>query len=337
MNPLCRTLCLILLVTLFVISAHAADFNVVCGKTGLGLHSINAALAKVSEVAKHQEVGPNTITVTGACVENVSIVSLDNLTLQAGPSGASISDASGGALDTVLALDSSRFSMNGFTINGSVNCANNAVCRLFGNTIQNSQAGYGLRASRSHVDSVNDSIVNNPSGPGVISTNDSRVALQDDTISNNGGRGIQVTFDGFVVVTAANTVTTISNNAGHGIFAASHGTVRLTFANITGNAGDGIRIQDGSTLRTDFVGPSVNNISGNGGSGVNLGDLSHAWFAPDGSVSITGNLSGIDVYCAGQFAATRFVGTVGGTTNCVEPNPEAPTQRPQDKEKLKPF
>jgi hypothetical protein len=337
MKPLCRKLCLTLLITLFALVCEAANFNVTCGKTGTGLHTINAALAKISEVAKHQELGPNTITVTGACVENLLIASLDNLTLQASAAGASISDASGGALDTVLVIDSTRFALNNFTINGSVNCANNAVCRLFGNTIQNSQVGWGLRASRAHVDSVNDSISNNPSGAGIISTNDSRIAVQDDTISNNGGRGIQVTFGSLVFVSAANTVTTISNNADHGIFAATNGTIRLQFANITGNAGDGIRVQDGSTLRTDFVAPSVNNISGNGGSGVNLGDLSDAWFAPDGSMNITGNLSGLDVYCAGQFVATRWVGFVGGTTNCVEPNPEAPSHKSLEKERLKPF
>jgi hypothetical protein len=56
---------------------------------------------------------------------------------------------------------------------------------------------------------------------------------------------------------------------------------------------------------------------------VNLGDLSHAFFANDGSVNITSNLGGIDVYCAGQFSATRNVASVGGTTNCVEPAPNS--------------
>ena len=54
---------------------------------------------------------------------------------------------------------------------------------------------------------------------------------------------------------------------------------------------------------------------------MNLGDLSHALFPGDGSLNITGNLGGTDVYCAGQFAATRNVALIGGTTNCTEPNP----------------
>ena len=321
MKLLCK-FSLTLLTTLLTLNVMAADYHVSCGKEDQGLHTIGAAVAKISTIAKHEALGPNIIKVTGACVENVNISSLDNLTLQASRAGASISDASNGTLDTVLVSDSNRFNLVGFTINGSVNCVENAVCRLSGNTLENSQTGWALRVSRSHLNSIGDSIVNNSAGVGVISTNQARVLLADDTISNNGGNGVMVTDAGVVLLSAINTLTTVSNNGGHGVFAASHGTVRLTLANITGNAGDGIRVQDGSTLRTDFVAPIVNNITGNGGAGVNLGDLSHAWFAPDGSMNISGNLGGLDVSCAGQFAATRNVATVGGATNCGEPNPE---------------
>lgn len=148
-----------------------------------------------------------------------------------------------------------------------------------------------------------------------------RVLVVNDTISNNGGHGIQVLDASFVQMADSPTPTTISNNAGNGVLATSHGTVQLGVANVTGNAIDGIRVQNGSVLRTLFIAPGVINITGNGAAGVNLGDLSHAFFANDGSVNITGNLGGTDVYCAGQFAATRNVASVGGTTNCTEPNP----------------
>ena len=98
--------------------------------------------------------------------------------------------------------------------------------------------------------------------------------------------------------------------------------MRFQVANVTGNAFDGIRVQDGSVVRTDFVAPIVNSITGNGGAGVNLGDLSHAWFANDGSIVISGNLGGTDVYCAGRYTATRNVASVGGNSNCKEPKPE---------------
>jgi len=299
------------------LTAQALTFNVDCR---LATHlPINAVVAKI---AARNPLGPNTITVTGNCHENVVISSLDNLTLQASSLGATITDASSGTLDTVVVVDSGRFALNGFTINGSVNCANNAVCRLAGNTIQNSQVGYGLRASRAHVDSQNDSINNNPSGVGVIVTNDSRVVLVDDTISNNGSHGIQVFDDAFVFLANNATTTTVSNNGGFGVLATANGTVRLSVAHVTGNAFDGIRIINGSVMRTDFVSPFVNNITGNGGAGVHVGDLSHVFFANDGSMNITGNLSGTDVFCTGQFSATRNVGATGGVTNCVESVPD---------------
>jgi hypothetical protein len=304
---------------LLALAAQALTFKVDCR-----LHSHLTITAAVAKIAAANPLGPNTITVTGNCQENVVISSLDNLTLQAAPSGATITDASGGTLDTLVVVDSGRFALNGFTINGSVDCANNAVCRLNGNTIQNSQVGYGLRASRAHIDSQNDSITNNPSGVGVVVTNDSRVLLVDDTISNNGNHGIQVFNDAFLQLTSIATTTTVSNNGGVGILATSNGTVRLSVANVTGNASDGIRIINGSVMRTDFVGPTVNNITGNGGAGVHLGDLSHVFFANDGSLNITGNLSGTDVLCSGQFSATRNVGATGGITNCVEPVPDLP-------------
>jgi hypothetical protein len=312
----------VLTTLLFTFTAQADNLTVNCRKNGAdGLKSINAAVAKLAQKAAHMALGPNTITVNGSCVENVSIVSLDNLTLQAGPSGASITDASNGTQDTVAVTDSNRFALNGFTINGSVNCVDNSVCRLSGNTIQNSQVGYGLRAGRAQIDSQNDNISNNPSGNGVVSANQSRVLLVDDTVSNNGGSGVGAVAGSFVLLTNSMTTTTVSNNAAHGVIASANSTVRLNIANVTANGADGIRVRNGSVLQADSVGPTVNNITGNGGAGVHLGDLSHAFFAVDGSTNVSGNLSGTDVYCAGQFAATRSVATVGGTTNCSEPNP----------------
>lgn len=318
-----RTHLLTLIATFtLTLTAHALSLYVNCQVT---THpTIGAAVAKI---ATQNPLGPNTITVSGACHENLSITSLDNLAILAGPSGASITDTSNGTLDTIVVVDSVRFNLIGFTINGSVNCANNAVCRLFGNTIQNSQIGYGLRASRSHLDSQDDSISNND-GVGIIIANDSRALVLDDTITNNGSNGIQVVSDAFVFLSNVATTNTVSNNHGFGILARDNGNVRLQVANVTNNFLDGIRIIDESEMRTDFVSPIVNNITGNGGVGVHIGDLSHAYFANDGSVNITGNLSGTDVLCLGQFSATRNVAaTGGGSTNCVEPIPDTPQSK----------
>src|SRR6202521_2572713 len=93
-----RTMLLLALLTVFLLglTAQALTISVDCR---LSAHlTINAAVARI---AARNPLGPNTINVTGNCHENVVISSLDNLTLQAGPLGATITDASNGTLDTV--------------------------------------------------------------------------------------------------------------------------------------------------------------------------------------------------------------------------------------------
>src|SRR5579871_2789427 len=92
MNSLCK-LCFAVLLTMAVtLPATAEDITVNCGhRKGHG--TITAAVNRLTAQAAHTALAPSTITVNGACVENVTIISLDNLTLQAGPKGASISDA----------------------------------------------------------------------------------------------------------------------------------------------------------------------------------------------------------------------------------------------------
>jgi hypothetical protein len=308
-------------ILLLTVVAQGANLSVDCNKGG----TISAAIAKISA---HSPLGPNLITVTGACHENVSVTSLDNLTLQAGPAGASISDASGGTLDTVAVADAQRFAMNGFTINGSVNCFENAVCRTQGNTIQNAQVGYGLRYGRAHGVSISD-VIQTSSGNGVQVVEDSRVVLADDTVRNNAGNGALLQFGGLLRLTNISTTTTITGNGNNGVLARDHGTVRLQVANITGNGNNGVMLLEDAVMRMDFVAPIVNSISSNGNQGVHVGDQSFAFFPDDGSAVVTGNLGGTDVVCSGQFPATRgaLTNIGGGTTNCVEPAPLSPQKR----------
>jgi hypothetical protein len=262
----------------------------------------------------------------------VSITSLDNLTLQASKAGASISDASGGTLDTVAVADAQRFALNGFTINGSVNCFENAVCRTQGNTIQNAQVGFGLRYGRAHGVSISD-VIQNSSGNGVQVVEDSRVVLADDTVRNNAGNGALLANGGLLRLTNISTTTTITGNGNNGVLARDHGTVRLQVANITGNGNDGVTLLEDAVLRMDFAAPTVNSISNNGNSGVHVGDQSFAFFPGDGSAVVSGNLSGLDVVCSGQFPATRgaLTNLGGGTTNCIEPAPLSPQNDKESK------
>ena len=55
-------------------------------------------------------------------------------------------------------------------------------------------------------------------------------------------------------------------------------------------------------------------INGNGINGVSINDLSLAEFV--GTNTVSGNLTGPDVGCFGQYPVADGAATVGGTTNC---------------------
>ena len=91
--------------------AEAATLWVNCGATK-GLTSINTALKLVQS---HESDEPNTINVSGTCHENILIQHMDQLTLNA-VNGASITDASYGTHEVIDVENSTRFTLNGFTI-----------------------------------------------------------------------------------------------------------------------------------------------------------------------------------------------------------------------------
>ena len=287
---------------------QAANLRVNCShKSEDQFSTINAALRQL------RASEPNTITVSGTCIENVVINSLDRLVVN-GINGASITDASNGSLDVIDITDSQRVTISGFTINGGssgVVCSDASLCRFSGNTIQGS-ANYGLVVA------------------------EARATLNGDTLQNHGGRGLSIVdggsvdasgitvqgnFDGVVLnssgyLVAGNSV--IRDNQRFGVLVSNNSTLRCLPCTITGNASDGVRLQKKSEATFDaFNGP--NSITGNGGSGVTLLDLSFASF--DFGNMVTGNSSGTDVVCNQQFSATRgaLANIGGGTTNCTEP------------------
>ena len=294
-------------IAMFPVVAHAGTLYVNCGGHK-GLKQIQQA---VNLLQQTETSGSNTIIVSGGCKENITIQSMDNLTLTA-QSGASITDNSNGTLDVIDVIDSRRVSINGFTISGGANgvvCSDASLCRFRGNTVQGS-ANYGVIVS------------------------ESQATLNGDTLQSHGGRGLSVighstadatgirvqgNGDGIVLNSGAYVVignSTIQNNQRFGILAANHSTVRCLPCTITNNSNDGVRLQKESEGHFDFGG---NAITGNGGAGVTLLDLSFASFDP-GDV-VTGNLGGTDVVCKPQFSATRgaLTNLGGGITNCVEP------------------
>ena len=140
--------------------AQAANLSVNCDKH----ESISKSLRLL---AKTNPQGPNKITVTGDCNENLVVQSMDRLTLITG-NGASITDSSSGSSAVVDIEDSHSVTVQGFTLNGGnggVNCGSASVCYLTGNTIQ---------------DGV---------GNGVFLSGGSHAFLESNVIQNNGGRG----------------------------------------------------------------------------------------------------------------------------------------------------
>jgi Right handed beta helix region len=297
-------------VSAFCSHAQATNLKVNCDGTG-ALSTINGALNLLNPQ------GPNTVTVSGACHENIVIQSFDRLTLIASP-GASITDASGRNDFVILIIDSQRISIQGFTVSGGaggIGCSGHSLCRFSGNTIQDS-AGDGVAIARSVAVFDGDIIQNNPNGRGLVITQAGEVNSFGATIQGNGTSGgevgIRVIEGSFLHADG----TTVRGNGGDGIGLAIGSTMRGENNTITGNGRAGVAVSGGSTARLI----TGNVVTGNAGNGVSLSDLSFALFELRDN-NISANTTQPDVVCNPQFSATRGTKTNigGGTTNCIEP------------------
>jgi nitrous oxidase accessory protein NosD len=290
MSPSDNAICLFgLVLAALSISANGATVTVNCDKGDKLQTTINSLGPQ----------GPNTVLVSGTCNQPVTIQSFDRLTLQANP-GARINASTTDVTDAIDIVDSNRVAVNGFTISGGnvgVFCGRHSTCALNGNTVQ-----FTIFA-------------------GVAAYEASSLTSDNDVIQNNQFDGVLVQFDSYFETDGG---TVIQNNANEGIALALNSSARIISAKILNNAGNGVRVYQNSSARIGFVGGTPSNvITGNGGNGVFIGDLSFVQFTPENN--ITGNLSQPDVSCHPQFSATRgtAVNIGGGTTDCVEPAPEA--------------
>lgn len=289
-------------------TAQAATLYVNCGAQE-GLTSIGAALRALQSSESH---GPATIHVSGACKENIVIQSMDRLTLTAA-NGTSVSDASGGTLTVIDIEDSRDVAISGFTINAGsdgvsgangIVCGDFSTCRLSRNVIQGAASGAGFAvfgASQASLDG--DTLQNNGSGLQVLSGGRGRGGP---FTSRNNGRGIVLRRGAFAFIIAV-----VENNSDVGIDVEWHSTLELTSGSISGSGNVGALVREGSFAR--FTGST---ITGNAGGGVAYSDLSMGDFV---GTTVSGNGGKTDVVCNPQFAATRGTGSIGGTTNCVEP------------------
>jgi hypothetical protein len=300
---------LVSLTLLLPVAVNAATLRVNCdSKKGL------TRIAQAISIVRHNELqGVNTILVSGTCRENITIQSMDNLTLTA-QNGASITDASNGSADVVDIVDSRRISINGFTISGGANgvlCSNYSLCRFSSNTIQNS-SGTGVWALASQVRFEGDTLQNHEAR-GLSVVNGSQAGGDSLTVQGN-GNGVLILAKGTLILTNA----VVQGNQGFGIRAVEGSTIRITASTITANHGNGVELDQATQARFEAF-SDTNGITNNGGVGVFLGDLSFAAF--DANSNVTNNGGGTDVVCGTQFSATRgaLTNIGGGTTNCTEP------------------
>ena len=301
MRQRARILSLILVVTVGLVAqyAQAANLTVNCDRK-------ETTHKAVKLLADNNPQGPNTITVSGSCRENISIQSMDRLTLIT-KKGASITDRSNGSSAVVAISDSHSVTVQGFTVNGGtwgVNCGSASVCYLTGNTVQDG-AGVGLFVSGGSHGFLESNVIQNNGGVGATIEDGAQVFSSNDVFQGN-AQGI--IFNGGAYFVATNS--SLLNN-GTGILAAES-NLRLHGVTVSGSIGNGITMRAGSiAVFQDGV-----TVTGNGGDGIHLEDASFAGFQ---SATVTGNLSGLDVNCAPQFTITHFVARTGGITNCVEP------------------
>ena len=308
--------------------AGASTLYVKCGDSESGLHSISEA---VKLLQNSSPSGPNTVTISGACKENVVIKNMLQLTIN-GVNGASITDASGGAADVVDIRDS-HVTLNNLKIDGlnsvnfdAVDCEQGSFCTVIGSTIQGGADAVGAYPlSRAII--VGGTLQNNTfSGilarggdvlaHGVlIQGNPNGITVQ------RGGRATANFGDPLYLPATALTPTTVINN-GTGILVREGAEFLCGGCLVENSSGDGIHL-DLSAAATVQTGSLANGstaeaaITGNAGFGVYVGDLSSAAFR--GSPSVAGN-GQPDINCNSPTAVTRgALSAAGGSahTNCT--------------------
>jgi hypothetical protein len=279
--------------------AQATNIAVNCDKK----ETIHKAL-KI--LADSNPQGPNSITVSGSCKDNLLIQSMDRLTLIT-KNGASITDRSSGNSFVVDIEDSHSVTVQGFTFNGGfggVGCYSASVCYVTGNTVQ-AAVGLGVGVGGGSRAFLESNVIQNNGGRGSTVEGDSQMSSSNDVFQANAAQGVILEGSYFVATNSS-----FLNN-GAGILSS---TSNLLFhgGSVSGNIGNGMTALGGSTL----VFRDSATVVGNGGDGVHLEDASFAGFQ---SATVTDNLSGLDVNCAPQFTITHFVARTGGITNCFEP------------------
>ena len=292
------------LLTFFLLplSVHATDVTVGCPGGGGGTYpSINSALAALPQN------GPNTITVTGTCNEDVSITDMRSLTIIAGAGGAKIvQPQDSNTFDIVRSqnitlknleiagVPGSVFGSGGF----GVSIAEGSDVHILGCDIHGNEGGGVivntvslLQLGKTNIHDTN--IHNNTPGDGLDVVGSSNADVAFTTIQNNGCTGL---------VRCAN----FGFDGGVGVFVTRNSAVSLHQGTLVQNNGDiGINVRLLSTVAMDFGPPNtLTTVQGHNIIGILIQEGAH--LQVNGAALIQGNGGGCPpetpIPCGGIFA-----------------------------------
>src|SRR6478609_1844413 len=272
----------LLLVLLPSSLAFAAGATVDCtGATPGAFTTITAALASLPAA------GPNSISVTGTCHENVVMFGRTDLTIFGNPTATVVPGNANGHLLAIVG--SQRVGIQNITFDGGRGAIVNDNSRVdfISVTIQNS-LGIGLTSIDSLVH-IADRTIKNSTRSG-ISIGGGTFYVDSDvtgtTITNTGRIGVSV-LTGHLILNGGDGVTpgtenVISNNGSVGVSIANSAEADIAGDNrILANGTTGLQV-----IHTSTAIVSDTTINGNLGVGVHIGETSHGEFS---SMTITGN------------------------------------------------
>jgi hypothetical protein len=276
---------LLVLVLLAPVSLYAKN-GVDCSKGD----SINAELAKLTKS------GPNVMTISGSCAEDIVIDGFDDLTLVAA-AGASLNPASATSKSVLLVSSSRKVVFDGFAVNIPAPAPNTPVSWVaefngsVGCVMKNLSVtgGGGIRLQRSSYVSISDSTLHDVS-IGIIVGNACNSDIRGVTIDNTltpaprGQIGIAI-FDGSTAFTEGVTISGFNQGvfASAGVFAISPGFFDTTRPVVIQNNRTGIAVANGGFA--SITGPIALTANGQ----LN-NDLTGGIIVNHGTLAITGAL-----------------------------------------------
>ena len=207
--------------------ATAADLTVICPNGGPGAYpNLTSALNAITNNG-----GPNSISVSGTCTENIFILNQSNLNIFATPGkSAVIINAANPAQITVQLFGSRIVSFSGLSIQGGAP---------------------GVLVNNGSDLSIANSVIENNAGGGVGAQERSLVDLESCIIRNNGGPGLEIgdNSEGILYTSPGQTVQILNNN-GPGVVVDSAGYIQFNFGGhiIEGNAGPALTSSGGRVV-----------------------------------------------------------------------------------------